>query len=145
MSRAVTKTFYNKVNSIYNEYGENFIVLILDTLYNSLNKNIETTLIQYINGIIKNLKEEARQSKKRLSKKMLEDTLKRKIKNVNDSIIPTFNTEQDVEIFFNNLLETLYKQEITKIESLKLRTELLKMGKSEKLINTILDKYFVIN
>ena len=76
---------------------------------------------------------------------MLEDTLKRKIKNVNDSIIPTFNTEQDVEIFFNNLLETLYKQEITKIESLKLRTELLKMGKSEKLINTILDKYFVIN
>lgn len=145
VSRAVTKTFYNKVNSIYNEYGENFIVLILDTLYNSLNKNIETTLIQYINGIIKNLKEEARQSKKRLSKKMLEDTLKRKIKNVNDSIIPTFNTEQDVEIFFNNLLETLYKQEITKIESLKLRTELLKMGKSEKLINTILDKYFVIN
>ena len=136
------KFVYTKIDRMYNQYGEDFVVLILNELYKSLNDNIETTLVQYINGMIKNIKDEAREDKKRLSKKMFEDTLKKKVENIDEDLVPTFTDEKSADVYIQNLPQGLFKLQIKKIEQMKLITEFRKVGKSENFINTIINKYF---
>ena len=142
VSRAMKKFVYTKIDRMYNQYGEDFVVLILNELYKSLNDNIETTLVQYINGMIKNIKDEAREDKKRLSKKMFEDTLKKKVENIDEDLVPTFTDEKSADVYIQNLPQGLFKLQIKKIEQMKLITEFRKVGKSENFINTIINKYF---
>lgn len=145
VSRAWNKHMVNKVNKMYNEYGEDFCVLILNELYSSLNDNIKTTLIQYINGMIKNLKEEARQNKKRLTKKMLNETLNKKIDEITEDVIPNLETEDDFILFLNNLPKiSNYKTEINHNEFFKLNTSLVKLGKTREFIDELVEKYFII-
>ena len=144
VSRAMKKIVYTKIDSMYNQYGEKFVVFILNELYKSLNKNIETTLVQYINGMIKNIKEEAKKDKKRLTKKMLEETLNSKMKSISEDIIPNFKTKQDVEVYLTGLSECLFKTQIKKEEAAKLRIELLKFDKTDEFIKSVLAKYFEI-
>lgn len=54
VSKAWNKRTDNKVKKILREDGEEYAVYILKGLYEGLQKEIETTLVQYINGIIKN-------------------------------------------------------------------------------------------
>lgn len=56
ISRSWNKRVDNKLNKIYNEIGEKFTIELLNDLYNNLNSEIETTLVAYINGILKNKK-----------------------------------------------------------------------------------------
>ena len=145
VARAWNKHIDNKVNRMYNEYGEDFCVLILNELYSSLNDNIKTTLIQYINGMIKNLKEEARQNKKRLTKKMLSETLTKKIDNINEDIIPNIESETDFVLFLNNIPKiSNYKTEINHNEFFKLNSDLTRLGKSREFIDGLVEKYFII-
>ena len=145
VNRSWNKHMENKVNKMYNEYGEDFCVLILNELYSSLNDNIQTTLIQYINGMIKNLKSEARQNKKRLTKKMLNETLTKKIDTINEDVIPNLESDTDLTLFLNNLPKSSeYKTEINHNEFFKLNTSLTKLGKSREFIDALVDKYFII-
>lgn len=145
VSRAFNKNFQNKINNMYNEYSEDFVVLILNNLYSSLNKNIETTLVQYVNGMIKNLKDEAKENKKRLSKKMLDTLLNKKIKEIDEDIIPEFNSELEVELFLKNLPQSsLHKIQISKAEEIKLILGLKRVNKSDAFIKGITDKFFEI-
>ena len=54
VSRAWNKRAENKINKLLREEGEEYAIFILKTLYRSLKDDIKTTLVQYINGIIKN-------------------------------------------------------------------------------------------
>lgn len=55
VSRAWDKRTDTKIRKIYNEDGEDVVAEVLRILYKNLNKNIKTTLVQYINGVLKNL------------------------------------------------------------------------------------------
>ena len=144
VSRAMKKCVYTKIDRMYNQYGEDFVVLILNELYSSLNDNIQTTLVQYINGMIKNIKDEARENKKRLTKEKFEKTLKKKVENISEDLVPTFNCEKDAEVYTRNLPQGLFKLQINKMESIKLMNEFKKVGKSDNFIKAILNKYFEI-
>lgn len=54
VSKAWNKRADNKIKKLLREDGEEYTVYILKGLYEGLKKEIETTLVQYINGIIKN-------------------------------------------------------------------------------------------
>ncbi len=54
ISKAWNKRAENKIKRIIKEDGEEYVIFILDALYSNLKKEIQTTLVQYINGIIKN-------------------------------------------------------------------------------------------
>ncbi len=58
ISKAWDKRTDTKIKKIYNEDGEEFVIQILKMLYKNLNKTIKTTLVQYINGVLKNLDRE---------------------------------------------------------------------------------------
>lgn len=55
ISRAWDKRTDTKIRKIYTEDGEELACEILRILYKNLNKNIKTTLVQYINGVLKNI------------------------------------------------------------------------------------------
>lgn len=56
VNKAWKKTTDNKLNKILNENGEEIVLEVLKAMYNGLKSEIKTTLVQYINGILKNLK-----------------------------------------------------------------------------------------
>ena len=54
ISRSWDKRTDTKIRKIYTEDGEEFVSEVLKIIYKNLNKNIKTTLVQYINGVLKN-------------------------------------------------------------------------------------------
>lgn len=54
VSKSWNKRADNKVEKILREDGEEYAIYILKGLYTGLKKDVTTTLVQYINGIIKN-------------------------------------------------------------------------------------------
>lgn len=55
ISRSWDKRTDTKIRKIFNEDGEELACEVLRIIYKNLNKNIKTTLVQYINGVLKNL------------------------------------------------------------------------------------------
>lgn len=64
VSKSWNKYVDNKIQKIFNEFGQDFTSNLLNELYKSLNSEIETTLVQYINGMLKNMKEPKPKAKK---------------------------------------------------------------------------------
>ncbi len=64
VSKSWNKRVDNKIEKIIEEEGEKYAVQILDDLYKNLNMEINTTLVQYINGILKNKKKREKEGKK---------------------------------------------------------------------------------
>lgn len=88
----------NKINKILSEKGEVYTINILEELYKGLKSEIQTTLVQYINGIIKNIvmysKDESEKPKKVFKKnieKVPEDNSKQMFFNISE--------EDEIEIF----------------------------------------------
>ena len=55
ISKAWNKRVENKINKIIAEHGEMFTATLLDKIYNRLTFEIKTTLVQYINGVVKTM------------------------------------------------------------------------------------------
>ncbi len=55
VSRSWDKRTDTKVKKIFIEEGEIVLIEVLKIIYKNLNSNIKTTLVQYINGVLKNL------------------------------------------------------------------------------------------
>ena len=55
ISRAWDRRTDTKIRKIFNEDGEDLACEVLKIIYKNLNKNIKTTLVQYINGVLKNI------------------------------------------------------------------------------------------
>lgn len=78
VSRTWNKRVDNKIIKLLKEEGKEFTKEILIALYDNLNENIKTTLVQYINGIIKNKKinktYKEEKEKKKIQKKLEKET-----------------------------------------------------------------------
>ncbi|MGL4947394.1 MAG: replication initiator protein A [Cetobacterium sp.] len=55
VSRSWDKRTDTKIKKIFMEEGEIILIEVLKIIYKNLNSNIKTTLVQYINGVLKNL------------------------------------------------------------------------------------------
>lgn len=55
VQRAWDKRTDTKIKKIFREDGEALAIEVLNILYKNLNGNIKTTLVQYINGVLKNI------------------------------------------------------------------------------------------
>lgn len=64
VSKNWNKRADNKVRRVVEEFGESFAIDLLNRIYKRLNTEIKTTLVQYMNGIIKNMKTEKKAEKK---------------------------------------------------------------------------------
>jgi len=71
VSKAWNKRADNKILKIVHEDGEELALEILNILYKRLNTEIKSTLVQYINGIIKNLRKDHMESIKKASRQNL--------------------------------------------------------------------------
>ncbi len=107
VSKAWNKRVDNKIRKIVREDGDEFVVEILESLYKRLNTEIKSTLVQYINGILKNIrkKEEGtliKSSKQNLTlfshgAKEKPLTSKKKIKNARRNLKkPTISSVKDI-------------------------------------------------
>ncbi len=64
ISKAWNKRVENKINKLVAEYGENFTSQVLDRIYTKLTFEIKTTLVQYINGVVKTMQSDIKNKKK---------------------------------------------------------------------------------
>ncbi|MGL6115790.1 MAG: replication initiator protein A [Cetobacterium sp.] len=64
VSKAWNKRTDTKIKKILLEDGEEVALEILKRLYKNLNNGIKTTLVQYINGVLKNMQQEAQENNK---------------------------------------------------------------------------------
>lgn len=64
VSKAWNKRTDTKIKKIFVEDGEEIVLEVLKILYKNLNNNIKSTLVQYINGILKNLQVEENDTNK---------------------------------------------------------------------------------
>ncbi|MHA4988291.1 replication initiator protein A [Cetobacterium somerae] len=68
VSRSWDKRTDTKIKKIFIEEGEIILIEVLKIIYKNLNSNIKTTLVQYINGVLKNiLSQESDVSKQNLT------------------------------------------------------------------------------
>lgn len=136
IQKAWKKTVDNKLNKILNTYGEDLTIDILKAMY-ELKSPIETTLVQYINGILKNFKEEKKKDKSLPSKEKVTKTIKAKeikketkkttltnsnlnLFNLDDKIV-SLEPKDELKVEFENL-EANKKIEVEK-EAVKLCAE----------------------
>lgn len=107
VSKAWNKRVDNKIRKIVREDGDELAIEILESLYKRLNTEIKSTLVQYINGILKNMrkKEEGtliKSSKQNLTlfshgAKEKPLTSKKKIKNARKNLKkPTISSVKDI-------------------------------------------------
>lgn len=62
ISKAWNKRTDTKIQKIFLEEGEEVTLEVLKRLYKNLNSPIKTTLVQYINGVLKNMFQEAKEA-----------------------------------------------------------------------------------
>ncbi|GEM_PF-3032645 len=99
ISRAWDKRMENKINKMLNELGKSFVLDILEEMYKNLKSEIETTLVAYINGILKN--------KKLASKSKTRSKISSSIAENNRSIREVINKEknkkkQESKVYINS-------------------------------------------
>jgi len=68
VSKAWNKRADNKVQKLLKDYGEDYTLEILDRLYKGAKQEIKTTVVQYINGIMKNVQAEGKDNKPKQKK-----------------------------------------------------------------------------
>ena len=124
VSRAWNKRMDTKIIKMLKEDGEDFTIEILKSLYESLNTNIQTTLVQYVNGMIKNKKlnqsYNEEKKKKEIQKELEEDVLIPEIVKNNDEIELQKVTSLEEKKFSDALSEYQIEQiELQKVTSLE--------------------------
>lgn len=102
ISKAWNKRVENKINKIINEYGEMFTAKLLDKIYGKLTFEIKTTLVQYINGVVKTMLLEEKSLKKENLKLFEAKKIEEKIE-VKDETKKVKITEEQVEEIFEKL------------------------------------------
>lgn len=74
VSKAWNERVNNKIVEIAKKYGEDYTVTVLNNLYDNLKSDINKSLVQYINGITKNMKLEEKDVKLKTEEKLQEAT-----------------------------------------------------------------------
>lgn len=138
ISRSWDKRTDTKIRKIYTEDGEEFVSEVLKIIYKNLNKNIKTTLVQYINGVLKNLykSETPRQNLQLFNNDVKEKTIisKRKIKQARKGIKAKTltNTIKDLKDELDIPRDVLIEfEKLDDYEKLKVEEKALKLCSEE--------------
>ena len=140
VQRAWDKRTDTKIKKIFREDGEALAIEVLNILYKNLNGNIKTTLVQYINGVLKNISlDENANNKQNLtlfnnivkekglkSKKMINQArrgVKKPVINSIKDIISGTDISKDLMAEFN---------EYDEFEKLKIEEQALKLCSQEE-------------
>lgn len=136
-SRAWDKRTDTKIRKIYNEDGEELASEVLKIIYKNLNKNVRTTLVQYINGILKNIDKGEFTEKQNLTlfnNEVKEKTIisKKKIKqarkSIKKSVISDINTLKEVSDIPNDIIDIIEEfEKLDDYEKLKVEEEAIKL------------------
>lgn len=147
VARAWDKRTDTKIKKIFNEDGEELAGEVLKILYKNLTKNIKTTLVQYINGVLKNIDRGEITEKQNLtlfnnevkektiiSKKKIKQARKSIKKSINVTDIKNLKEELDIPI---DIIEEFEK--LDDYEKLKVEEEAIKLcsndtGTNEKFL-----------
>ncbi|WP_319372152.1 hypothetical protein [uncultured Ilyobacter sp.] len=117
VSKSWNKRVDNKISKLYKEEGEEYVINILKILYANLNTEITKTLVSYINGIIKNLKNKNMElfSEKIETPEIVEDTYKPS--KIRSSSFKETSSVEDAQIIDtkNRKKEVLGEDPITKL------------------------------
>ncbi|WP_319200109.1 replication initiation protein [uncultured Ilyobacter sp.] len=114
VSRAWNKRADNKIQKLVDEYGEEYALDILKRLYEGVKYEIKTTVVQYINGIMKNVKPEIKEKKDKQKKSTKFDiTNSQETDMVEDSLAQQRNELISIEEF--NMLSNEKKKELEEI------------------------------
>lgn len=133
VSKAWTKHVDNKIKKIIKEEGEEYAAEIITLLYSSLKNEVKTSLVQYINGIMKNTPNIVITPIKANQKKNL-DNDKEEVKK--DEIAPNRETTEDNQAFNKIIYDMFLKLPIEEQEKIREKAKVKfaqKMGK-EKLL-----------
>ena len=138
ISRSWDKRTDTKIRKIYTEDGEEFVSEVLKIIYKNLNKNMKTTLVQYINGVLKNLykSETPRQNLQLFNNDVKEKTIisKRKIKQARKGIKAKTltNTIKDLKDELDIPRDVLIEfEKLDDYEKLKVEEKALKLCSEE--------------
>ncbi|MGL5124993.1 MAG: hypothetical protein ACRC6U_03295, partial [Fusobacteriaceae bacterium] len=135
----------NKITKIYQIDGEKFTVEVLNDLYQNLHNSVQTTLVQYINGILKNKKSEINISKEKVSKmlgiKELLGTENKFINNVQEAEIVTKEIPKEQEItedknILGNIIYGMF-QKMDEVEREKIRESAKELFKKKTGLKTL--------
>ena len=114
VSKAWNKRADNKIQNLVKEYGEDYTSDILKRLYEGVKKDINTTVVQYINGIMKNVKSEIKEEKGKQKKSTKSDiTNLQETDMVEDN--PTPNKKELISIEEFNMLPDEKKKKLEEI------------------------------
>ncbi|UUV20044.1 replication initiation protein (plasmid) [Fusobacteria bacterium ZRK30] len=97
VSKAWNKRVDNKISKIINENGEEYALDILNRLYVSVKQDIKTTLVQYINGIMKNIKIEVKEKALSNFNKVKEEKIRNEKEIKGDKSLPGENKDEQGE------------------------------------------------
>lgn len=115
----------NKINKIINQHGKEFCISLLKDLKISLKMEIKTTLVQYINGILNNKKDEE------------EIEILNEIES-KDKI----NDKKNIEVFNIDYFEK-FNSITDEYEKLKIEEKALELGKEKGKINDVTIGYIL--
>lgn len=150
VNRAWTKHVDNKILILIRDYSSSFACELLNDLYNNLKEEVKTTLIQYINGIIKNKRTE-KNIKIETKVKKIENELKNKtIKKVSNMVkTELLNVSNENKTLYDickeeNRLQSQDKYIVSMEEYKKELERYIEAGNTEKMADMILNKMFII-
>ena len=150
VNKAWTKHVDNKILILIRDYSSSFACELLNDLYNNLKEEVKTTLVQYINGIIKNKRTE-KNIKIETKVKKIENELKNKtIKKVSDMVkTELLNVSNENKTLYDickeeNRLQSQDKYIVSMEEYKKELERYIEIGNTEKMADMILNKMFII-
>lgn len=150
VNRAWTKHVDNKILILIRDYSSSFACELLNDLYNNLKEEVKTTLVQYINGIIKNKRTE-KNIKIETKVKKIENELKNKtIKKVSNMVkTELLNVSNENKTLYDickeeNRLQSQDKYIVSMEEYKKELERYIEAGNTEKMADMILNKMFII-
>lgn len=147
VSKAWNKRADNKISKIINENGEEYALDILNRLYVSVKQDIKTTLVQYINGIMKNIRIEVKEKALSNLNKVKEEKNRNEKEIKGNKSLPKENKEEqgdnESEITLEEL-EELDEKTRNELEKEAIILTMKKGGISEKFLSDLKKKSFRI-
>lgn len=147
VSKAWNKRADNKISKIINENGEEYALDILNRLYVSVKKDIKTTLVQYINGIMKNIRIEVKEKTLSNLNKAKEEKVRNEKEIKGNNLLPKENKEElrnkEDEITLEEF-EELDEKTRNELEKEAIKLTMKKGGISEKFLSDLKKRSFRI-
>ncbi|MGB6129692.1 MAG: replication initiation protein [Psychrilyobacter sp.] len=142
VSKAWNKRVDNKINKILNENDEKYTLDILNRLYTSVKQDIKTTLVQYINGIMKNIRIEVKEKviSSHNFNKVKEEKTSNKEEVKGNKLLPKENKEENNEEMTLEEFEKLDDKRKEKLEKEAIILTMKKVDISEKFLSDLKKK-----